>query len=158
MVTLAQILAYLYQSARPIIDYSVADTGSGQFISYWNAAVLGQQPSQATIDATATDPAFLTWLESHGGDATLTYRRVAKGVINLVEAEKATLRAVAAVATDEINLLRGWIVSFKTQVAASASLADLKTRVASLPNMPDRTLVQFRNAVGAKIDSGAVDT
>lgn len=158
MVTLAQILAYLYQGATAIRDYTVSNVGSGQFISRWDEVVLGPQPSQATIDATATNPAFLSWLESHGGNPTLTLRRVSKDIINLVQAEEVSLRAVAGVATDEINLLRGWIVSFKAAVAASTTLADLKTRVAALPNMPDRTLAQFRTAVSGKIDSGAVDT
>ena len=66
-------------------------------------------------------------------------------------------RGTLLVAVDEINLLRQWLVAFKAEVAAATSLADLKTRVATLPNMPDRTVAQARNAIHAKIDAGEVD-
>jgi len=158
MVTLAQILAYLYQSARPIIDYSVSDSGNGQEISFWDEGVLGPQPSQATIDATATDPAFLAWLQSHGGDATLTRRRLAKEAINLLQDNEVLIRAVAAVTADEVNIIRQWLADFKTQTALASSLANLQTRVAALPATPLRTLAQIRTAIASKIDSGAVDT
>ena len=72
-------------------------------------------------------------------------------------ASQIAIRAVAAVATDEINLLRAWVAAYKVEVAASTTLADLKTRVAALPNMPARTLTQVRSAVAAKIDAGTVD-
>jgi hypothetical protein len=65
------------------------------------------------------------------------------------------LRAAGAVQVDEINLLRQWITSFKAAVAAATSLADLKTRVAALANMPDRTLSQYKTAVLNHIDGGA---
>ena len=52
------------------------------------------------------------------------------------------------VALDEINVLREWLASFKTEVAAASSLSDLKTRIAGLPATPDRTAVQLKNAVG----------
>ncbi len=64
-------------------------------------------------------------------------------------------RATAALAIDEINILREWIVSFQAAVAASTSLANLQTRVAALPNLPDRTLTQAKNAFIAKVNSGA---
>lgn len=68
------------------------------------------------------------------------------------------LRAVMLVLLDEVNALRGWLASFKAAVAASTSLADLKTRVAALPNTPDRTATQARNAVLARIDDGSADS
>lgn len=63
-------------------------------------------------------------------------------------------RAVAAIMVDEINALRDWITGFKAAVAAATSLADLKTRVAALPNTPDRTMQQAKDAFIAKIQSG----
>lgn len=66
-------------------------------------------------------------------------------------------RAIVLVAIDEINLLRQWITSFKAAVAASSSLADLKSRVAALANVPDRTVAQAKAAVTNKISAGAAD-
>lgn len=60
-------------------------------------------------------------------------------------------RAIVAVLIDEINALRGWMTSYKADVAASTSLADLKTRVAALPNLPARTGAQAKSAIAAKV-------
>ena len=68
--------------------------------------------------------------------------------------EARAYRAVAAIMVDEINSLRDWITIFKAAVAAATSLADLKTRVAALPDLPDRTLQQAKNAFIAKIQGG----
>jgi hypothetical protein len=65
-------------------------------------------------------------------------------------------RSIAKLIIDEINDLRQWLVSFKAAVAAATTLADLKTRVAALPNMPDRTMSQAKSAYKALIDSGVL--
>ena len=67
------------------------------------------------------------------------------------------LRAFADITKDEINLLRAWITSFKVEVASASNLADLKTRVAVLPNTPPRTLAQLKTAIQTKIDGKVVD-
>jgi hypothetical protein len=66
-------------------------------------------------------------------------------------------RGLFYVVLDEVNALRQWIADFKTQTAASTSYADLKARVATLPNMPQRTAQQGLNAIIAKIDTGSAD-
>ncbi len=63
-------------------------------------------------------------------------------------------RTVVAIAIDEINILREWIVAFKAATAAASSLANLQTRVAALPDLPDRTLAQAKSAFIAKVNSG----
>lgn len=63
-------------------------------------------------------------------------------------------RAVAAIMVDELNSIREWIVSFKSVVAAATTLSDLKTRVATLPDLPDRTLAQAKAAFINKVNSG----
>jgi hypothetical protein len=65
-------------------------------------------------------------------------------------------RAIAKLIVDEINDLRQWITSFKSATAASSTLADFKTRIAALPNMPDRTMSQAKSAYKALIDSGVL--
>ena len=66
-------------------------------------------------------------------------------------------RALAKVLVDEINVLRQWLASFKTEVAAASNLADLKTRVAGLPATPDRTLVQAKTAYKNLLDGISLD-
>ena len=67
-------------------------------------------------------------------------------------------RAFALVSLDEVNVLRAWLASFKTEVAAAATLADLKIRVATLPATPARTPAQLKTAVNNKIAAGEADT
>jgi hypothetical protein len=68
----------------------------------------------------------------------------------------ATVVALALLTLDEINNLRQWVGGFKAATAAATSLADLKTRVASLPNTPDRTRAQLLAAVRAKLTDGSI--
>ena len=62
-------------------------------------------------------------------------------------------RAAIELLVDENNALRQWLVDFKVQVAAASTLADLKTRVATLPNMPVRTAAQIKTALRNKLDT-----
>lgn len=63
-------------------------------------------------------------------------------------------RAVAAIMVDEINALRDWITAFKVATNAATSLADFKTRVAALPDLPDRTLAQAKSEFITKVQQG----
>lgn len=52
-----------------------------------------------------------------------------------------------------LNTLREWDMSFKAAVAAATSLADLKTRVAALPDLPDLVEANVVNAVKSAIQN-----
>lgn len=67
-------------------------------------------------------------------------------------------RAMALGILDEFNVVRGWLASFKAEVAAATTLADLKTRVAGLPAMADRTIAQLKTVIRDKIDAGSADS
>jgi hypothetical protein len=66
-------------------------------------------------------------------------------------------RAIVLVALDEVNTLRTWTRSLKTETAAASTLADFKTRVATLATLGDRTAAQARTALLAHIDAGDAD-
>lgn len=86
------------------------------------------------------------------------WRARAKAALQGVVDQSARIdRGIALATMDEINSLRQWITSFKAAVAAATTLADLKTRVAALGNLPDRTPSQVKSAVVAKIDDGSAD-
>lgn len=57
------------------------------------------------------------------------------------------LVVTANLVVDEFNLIREWLTSFKSATAAATTLADFKTRVAALPDMPDRTKSQVVNQI-----------
>jgi hypothetical protein len=85
------------------------------------------------------------------------FRTLAKTAIQDAREDALRDRAVALSVLDELNNLRSWITSFTGAVAASTNLADLKTRVAALPAMPQRTIAQAKTAITQKIDDGTAD-
>lgn len=97
-----------------------------------------------------SDAAHSVWLN-------LQNRSLAKTFLDSTGANEKLIRAVADILKDEINILRGWITDFKTDVAAAVSLADLKVRISANPDLQDRTLVQLKTAINSKIDSGSID-
>ena len=62
------------------------------------------------------------------------------------------MTAYSDILKDEFNHVRGWIADFKTEVAAAANLGDLKTRIAAMPDLPDRTLAQLKTAIQNRIN------
>lgn len=103
-------------------------------------------------------PAEQTAFVSAGSiDANLQQRAAALVLFQTNLTQRKVLQGLVAVLVDENNILRQWIMAFKAAVAASTNLANLQTRTAALPDMPDRTLPQARTAVQAKINSGVVD-
>ena len=130
---------------NPVIDGSVA----GQPIKYWkvvnSVVVLMTQGERDAVDAALAA-------------ANLASQRArAKGIFDSTASDGKVLKAIVLLLIDELNDLRGWLVDFKAEVAAASNLADLKTRVAGLPNMTDRTSAQARTAIRGKIDNGSAD-
>lgn len=107
----------------------------------WDGSAWNQVP-QVTLDAEAQQTART------GAESKLA---------GINQASPVVLRAIAFTLLDELNILREWTVSFKTAVASATSLANLQSRVAALPTLDDRTPLQARNAIVAKIDSGDAD-
>lgn len=122
---------------------------AGLPIRYWKHSV-GALVSMTTQEKAAVDAAIAALAladERDGGIASFASQ----------DAQGAILRAVGAVLVDEINTVRQWTVSFKAEVAASTTLANLQTRVSGLPTLVDRTLAQAKTAITNKINSDAVD-
>lgn len=66
-------------------------------------------------------------------------------------------RAVALAAGDGDNVLRAWVASFVAAVAAATSLADLKSRVAALGNLPQITPAIIKTAVANRVATTDAD-
>ncbi len=152
MPTAIQLTDRLYDSLQ---NAGISVDGISGVISPWNPATVSVQPSNLQAAAQATINAFDG--SQAAQDAWNLIPQDQKGavrLINLLDAYARSYRATAALTVDEINTLREWIVSFQAAVAAASSLANLQSRVAALPNLPDRTLVQAKNAFIAKVNSG----
>ena len=68
-----------------------------------------------------------------------------------VEALSRALRAVVLLTVGELNALRTQWRDFQIGVANSNNLSQLKTEVAALPSLEDRTYQQARTAIGNNI-------
>lgn len=84
-------------------------------------------------------------------------RATAQELIDSVTSEAKALRAVVSLLVDELNTLRQWITDFKTATAGAGTLAQFKTAVAALPNLPQRTLAQAKTAIQNAIRGGGAD-
>lgn len=120
-----------------------------------NPGVGLRATTQLFVTLAAIDQANL---DAQDAQVIPNVREQAISGINLRSPEGAQWRALALILIDELNNLRQWDAAFKAQVALAANLADLKTRVAALPAMPDRTFLQFKNAFINKINNGLADT
>lgn len=118
-------------------------------LKYWkhSSGLIIEMTSQEKIDFDNAQTA----------SQTLSIRTRAKAQLTGFADSPLYQRAFADILKDEINILRGWTVNFKAEVAAASNLADLKTRVAGLPTLNDRTLSQLKIALQSRVDSGQVD-
>ncbi len=152
MPTPIQLTDRLYSSLQ---NASISVDGISGVVSPWNPATVTVQPSNLQSSAQATINAFDGSQSAQDAwNALPQDQKDAVLLINLNSSNARAYRAIAALAIDEINTLREWIVSFQAAVAAATSLANLQTRVAALPNLPDRTLAQAKAAFIAKVNSG----
>ncbi len=122
-----------YNPATVIVTPSNLQTTAQPFIN----AFSGSQAEQDAWVSRVTDYQQRTFVYMFGPDP-----------------DARAFRAIAALAIDEINTLRQWIVAFKAATAAATSLANLQTRVAALPDLPDRTLAQAKTAFINKVNGG----
>jgi hypothetical protein len=122
------------------------------------SASVQVRPSSEQATAQATINAFDWSAAAHAAWQNLQDRTAAKTKVNTdVDYEGKVLRALVDVLLDEINLLRAWLASLKTETAAATNLANFQTRVATLPPTPTRTLAQAKTAILNKLDGGTVD-
>lgn len=107
-----------------------------------------QQQANAQSALTAFD-----WSESaHTIWIPNKLRVAAKQFHDDQDAQNVAFRAFVKLVVDENNLLREWITDFKAAVAAAGSLGALKTGVAGLPNVPQRTYQQAKTAIHNLVD------
>ncbi len=152
MPTAIELTDRLYSELQ---NAAISTDGISGVVSPYNPATVVIFPSNLQASAQATINAFDgSQAAQDAWNAIPIAQKQAVLLINLLDANCRAYRAIAALAIDEINTLREWIVSFQAAVAASTSLANLQTRVAALPNLPDRTLAQAKSAFIAKVNSG----
>lgn len=145
MVTMHEAILTLFPTAKPLQDFILVSSDNGIEITKWNPA-LGTQPTAEQLAAVTQ--------EQVDAAKSAKFKVLTKAYHEGVQAENVALRATVALVVDELNILREWLSDFKTEVAAATNLANLQTRIASLPNMQDRTYQQAKTAIKTLIDNG----
>lgn len=133
-------LSYLYsvspnELTEPLVNYVVEPDMSpvaGEPVKYWKLtgdilSVMNQTEKDA-VDAQ---------LLSDSRDAT----------VDPLDDVEDLLRHIVDKTIREVNLLRQWIMDYKAEVAAATSHGNLKTRVAAMNDLDDRTFSQFKTQV-----------
>ncbi len=152
MPTPIELTNRLYSSLQ---NAAISVDGISGVVSPYNPATVVIFPSNLQATAQATINAFDGSQSAQDAwNLIQQNQKDAVSLINLLEANPRAFRAVAGLVVDEINTLRQWIVAFKAATAAATSLANLQTRVAALPDLPDRTLAQAKSAFISKVNSG----
>lgn len=85
------------------------------------------------------------------------FRALAINLMDSPDPSQKVLRALLLVLIDELNILRQRDRDRSADVAAAASLADLKTRWAARSALADRDITQVKPAIQNKINSGLAD-
>jgi hypothetical protein len=99
----------------------------------------------------ATQPEIDSFSTSEDADDSIQDRDAAIVLFQAHPAFRKLMTAYSDIVKDEINGLRQWIVQYKAAVAAANNLGTLKTSVANLPDLPDRTLAQLKTAIQNRI-------
>lgn len=129
----------------------VGGVASDGRIDFLDEATQEQRAAaQSIVDGwLANDPAILAQIDAA---KLANLRDAAKQFQDDQQAQNVAFRSLVKLIVDENNLLRQWIADFKAVTAAAGSLNALKTGVAGLPNVPQRTYQQAKNALNSLVD------
>lgn len=133
---------------------SIAIDGISGVVSPYDPATVRVSPSNLQSTAQPIINAFDGSQTAQDAWVAAQNQTQAIAFMTALNNQARAYRAVAAIMVDEINALRDWVTAFKVATAAATSLADFKTRVAALPDLPDRTLAQAKSAFITKVQQG----
>lgn len=142
---LGELLGLAHDSAEGIATKQRQD-GRWDLLE-WPAG-LGAVPTQQQIDTLAGQVATLRQTGR---------RNSIKGILRSNDADGVRLRAALHVVMKSLVEVRGAYNNLRAEVIASASLADMKTRVTGLPILSNRTWQQALGAVESVIDAGQAE-
>lgn len=117
---------------------TISDTGKGLFVKRWD---FEPKLTIEDLEAIRQSAEFQTYLANRDNIIDRLLNQ------NFIEKDG---RRFALITLDELNDVRQWITDFKVAVNAATSLTNLKTGVAALPNLPQRTMPQLKNAMNLK--------
>lgn len=117
---------------------------SGIPIKYWK--VVNNQ----VLEMTQAEKDYRDGLEAQ--DIIDKAKSLAKTLQASDAAQERLMRAIVKLTVDQLNNLRTWTNQFKTVVANSNSLADIKSGVDGLQTFTTITYQDARNAIGTLID------
>jgi predicted DNA-binding transcriptional regulator YafY len=100
-----------------------------------------------------SDAAHQVWLAQQ--EKASASEALDRGVLQSASQAERIVIALAQMILDEFNTHSAQTSAMLAAIAAATSLADLKTRMALVSNIPQRTQQQLVNAIKAKINGGA---
>lgn len=129
--------------ANVLINPDLANV-AGWAVKYWKH-VAGELQLMTQAERDAVDAAEAAAIIAAAKNA-------AKNLYDALDSMGRVIRATSKLTVDELNIIRQWITDFKAQTAAATNLSNFQSRVASLPNLPDRTYAQAKTSIGNIVD------
>lgn len=131
-----------------------------KYLRYTNGAIVAltaaqmseQDATELTAYISATNAAAIAAYISATNQAAINASNAVLWAEMASDLEQAIAieKGVAFATMDQLNLLRAWIVDFKSAVSNSATLANMQTRVAALPSYTPITTNGLKTAVRAR--------
>lgn len=134
-------------------NVSIGSLGDPTSVRFDQTGLTAQQitAGQNAVNAFDwSDAAYTTWANTSARTSAVSLATDPGAPSKL---DRAVLIAILNNAVAALNTLREWDVSLKAAIAAATSLANLQTRVAALPNLPDLSVSAAITAVKADVVS-----
>jgi hypothetical protein len=131
-----------------------------KYLRYTNGAIVAltaaqrsaQDAQEAADAAAAAAAAYIAATNAAANQAAINSSNAVLWAEMASDLEQAIAieKGVAFCTMDQLNLLRAWIVDFKSAVSNSVTLANFQTRVAALPSYTPITTNGLRTAVRSR--------
>lgn len=144
------------------VDFSVgADSDGVVSIEVWSS-VQPQPTEQEIIDAgndltLVNGQTFSTWLAEHGGDTDLTRRRLAKELIDKVNANEQVIRALAIAVNARTNQIALRVNQILDAIDSANNLAQMQSNIGAIADLPEIQKTALKTIILGYITSGETD-
>ena len=140
----------------PRENYELNKKSDGTIVLNWLADPASKPTDQEIIDR-GNSPEFAVWYAEHGGDPDLTRRRIAKELIDKVDAQEQALRAVVLAVNARTNQIANRLNQVLDAIDSSNNHGQLLTNIGAIADLPTIPKTELRTTIFSYVTSGESD-
>ena len=144
-----------YLTGAPAYEWFSWDGTEGKFLE-WDVT-FGPQPTEQEIIDAGNSPGYAVWYAEHGGDADLTRRRIAKELMDKVDAQEQALRAVVLAVNARTNQIANRLNQVLDAIDSANNLAQMQTNIGAIADLPTIPKTELRTTIFSYVTSGESD-